>query len=117
MLKDKVVFITGGVRGIGYGIALAALEAGARVAIGDLDEQAVFDARASLVAEASVADDTVYATVVNVINEPAVAKALTATQSHFGYLNGLVNNAGNPSMPTVGIRPTRDWSRVSECFR
>ncbi len=32
MLKDKVVFITGGVRGIGYGIALAVLEAGARVA-------------------------------------------------------------------------------------
>ena len=74
MLKDKVVFITGGVRGIGYGIALAALEAGARIAIGDLDEQAVFDARASLIAEASVDDDTVYATIVNVTNEPAIGE-------------------------------------------
>ena len=45
MLKEKVVFVTGGARGIGYGIACAALEAGAQVAIGDLHEQAVFAAR------------------------------------------------------------------------
>ena len=94
MLKDKVVFITGGARGIGYGIARAVLEAGARVAIGDLDEQAVFDARASLLAESSVADSAVFATVVDVVDEPSVETALTATRSQFGYLNGLVNNAG-----------------------
>ena len=44
MLKDKVIFVTGGAKGIGYGIARAVLDAGARVAIGDLDEQAVSDA-------------------------------------------------------------------------
>ena len=114
MLNDKVVFITGGVRGIGYGIALAALEAGARVAIGDLDEQAVLDARASLIAEASVADDTVYATVVNVINEPAVAKALSATQSHFGYLDGLVNNAGIVRLGRDLDAGTEDWQAQME---
>ena len=32
MLKDKVIFVTGGAKGIGYGIARAVLDAGARVA-------------------------------------------------------------------------------------
>ena len=109
MLKDKVVFITGSAGGIGYGIARAALDAGARVAIGDLDEQAVIDARASLLAEASVADDAVFATVVDVIDEPAVEKALTATQSHFGFLNGLVNNAGVVRLGADLGASVKDW--------
>ena len=94
MLKDKVVFITGGARGIGYGIALAALEAGARVTIGDLDEQTVSAARDTLLAESSAVDDKVFATVVDVVDESSVETALAATRSHFGLLNGLVNNAG-----------------------
>ena len=94
MLKDKVVFITGGARGIGYGIARAVLEAGGRVAIGDLDESAVSAARTSLLAEASAADDAVFATVVDVTDEPSVEAAMRAARSCFGFLNGLVNNAG-----------------------
>ena len=59
MLENKIVFITGGAKGIGYGIACAALEAGAQVAIGDLDEQAVSAARGSLISETSVSDKSV----------------------------------------------------------
>ena len=109
MLKDKVVFITGSARGIGYGIARAALDAGARVAIGDLDEQTVVEARASLLAEASVSADMVFATVVDVIDEPSVEKALTATQSHFGFLNGLVNNAGVVRLGADIEASVKDW--------
>ena len=94
LLKDRVVFITGAARGIGYGIARAVLDAGARVAIGDLDEQAVTSAGDSLVAEATAATDAVFATVIDVTDEASVEKALGATRSHFGLLNGLVNNAG-----------------------
>ncbi len=38
LLKDKVVFVTGGARGIGRAVAECAAREGARVAIGDIDE-------------------------------------------------------------------------------
>lgn len=109
MLKDKVVFITGGARGIGYGIARAVLEAGARVAVGDLDEQAVTSARGSLLAESTVATDAVFATVIDVVDEVSIEKALTATRSHFGYLNGLVNNAGTIRLGGDLDASVNDW--------
>ena len=109
MLKDKVVFITGGARGIGYGIARALLDAGARVAIGDLDEQAVLDARDALLGGSSVADDAVFATVIDVVDEPSVETALSAARSHFGILNGLVNNAGIVRLGRDLDASTEDW--------
>ena len=84
ILKEKAVFITGGARGIGYGIAHAALAAGAQVAIGDLHERAVFAARESLLAELSVSGDAVLATVLDVADERSVEEALTAAWSYFG---------------------------------
>ncbi len=94
MLKDKVVFVTGSAMGIGLGIARAVLEAGARVAISDVDEAALFDARESLIAELDIADDKVFATVIDVSDATAVENAFASTQAHYGVLNGLVNNAG-----------------------
>ena len=109
MLKEKVVFITGGARGIGYGIARAALETGAQVAIGDLHEQAVFAARESLLAELPVSGDAVLATVLDVADELSVEKALTTAWSHFGFLNGLVNNAGTVRLGADLEASQNDW--------
>lgn len=109
MLEEKIVFVTGGARGIGYGIAKAVLEAGGRVAIGDLDEQAVLEARTSLLDESSVAEDAVFATVVDVVNELSVERALTATQANFGFLNGLVNNAGVIRLGENIGASVKDW--------
>ena len=109
LLKEKFVFITGGARGIGYGIARAALEAGARVAIGDLHKQAVSAARESLLAGTSAADDAVFATVTDVTDEPSVTAAMRAAWSHFGLLNGLVNNAGTLRLGADLDASVDDW--------
>ena len=114
MLKDKVVFITGGARGIGYGIARAVLEAGAKVAIGDLDEQALSEARDSLINDSSASDKTVFATVVDVVDEQSVESALTATRSFFGSVNGLVNNAGVIRLGENLDASVKDWQAQLE---
>ena len=94
MLENKVIFITGAARGIGYGIAKAALENGARVAIADLDEEGINNAAAQLADESGVGKENVFATVLNVTDEESVARAMEKSMSHLGQLDGLVNNAG-----------------------
>ena len=109
MLKDKVIFITGSARGIGLGIARAVLEAGARVAISDLEEQALAEARGSLLAELPGSEDQIFTSPVDVSDETSVEKALTATQEHYGVLNGLVNNAGVIRLGANLDASVEDW--------
>ena len=49
-LRDKVAFITGGASGIGFGIARACLDAGMKVVIADVRNNALESAAASLAA-------------------------------------------------------------------
>lgn len=109
MLKDKVVFITGSARGIGLGIARAVLEAGARVAISDLEEQALAEARGSLLAELEISEDRIFTSPMDVSDETSVETALTATQEHYGVLNGLVNNAGVIRLGANLDASVEDW--------
>ena len=44
MIQDQVLFITGAARGIGFDIAKAFSEAGAKVVISDLTQQAIDEA-------------------------------------------------------------------------
>ena len=53
-LADKVVVITGGARGIGLETARQLLDAGARVAIGDVDNEVLAKAAADLGVELSL---------------------------------------------------------------
>ncbi|MBU2948403.1 SDR family oxidoreductase [Zobellia uliginosa] len=53
-LKDKVVYITGGSKGIGYGVAITLLEAGARVAVSGRTLSTVKEAAKELGSENNV---------------------------------------------------------------
>lgn len=89
-IKDKVVVVTGGARGIGKAIAGAFAGKGARIALLDLVPADLEATRAELAARA--VDVRAYA--VNVAKEAEVIAALDAVVADFGGLDVMVNNAG-----------------------
>ncbi|MCM2311934.1 MAG: SDR family oxidoreductase [Steroidobacteraceae bacterium] len=89
-LKDKVVAVTGGARGIGKAIAAAFASKGARIALLDLVPADVEVTRAELAAQGV----DVRAYTVNVAREAEVVTALDAVVADFGGLDVMINNAG-----------------------
>jgi 3-oxoacyl-[acyl-carrier protein] reductase len=89
-LKDKVVVVTGGARGIGRAIASAFAERGARVAIVDLNQADLEKAAAEFAA--SGVNVRTYAA--NVARENEVIAALDGVVRDHGRLDVMVNNAG-----------------------
>lgn len=82
-LDSLKVIVTGGARGMGACFAQNLLEAGARVAVGDVDEAALAALPAGLARRR-----------LDVSNEADVAEFVAWAKSELGGLNGLVNNAG-----------------------
>ncbi|MEV5649718.1 SDR family oxidoreductase [Nocardia sp. NPDC052254] len=85
-LSGKVVAITGGARGIGYSIAEQLQRDGARVALGDIDADAVREAGARLGAAAAVPLD--------VTDPRSFADFLATVTEQAGTVDVLINNAG-----------------------
>lgn len=89
-LKGQVIAITGAARGIGHTIAAALKESGVRVAIADIDKDALQDAATALGAD--------FAQPLDVTDAAAFREFLKDVEAELGPLDGLVNNAG--VMPT-----------------
>jgi len=105
-LKDRVVVITGGARGIGYAAAERALASGAVVSLWDIDRERVERAARDL-----SPIGTVTATVVELTDEGSVQAATDATLARHEKIDVLVNNAGI----TGGNGPT--WELTAEVWR
>jgi 3-oxoacyl-[acyl-carrier protein] reductase len=89
-LQNKVAYITGGSKGIGYGIAKTLLDAGMRVAITSRHLAAAKEAADRLSTDAS----RILALESDVSSMASESKAVKATMDHFGQLDVLVANAG-----------------------
>jgi NAD(P)-dependent dehydrogenase (short-subunit alcohol dehydrogenase family) len=89
-LDGKIAFVTGGAQGIGYCVAQALAEAGARVTIGDRDKTAILGARQKLAKMGHVVDGVP----LDVTDSAAVTRAADALAESAGRIDILVNNAG-----------------------
>ena len=89
-LKDKVIVITGGGRGLGRAMAKAVASKGAKVAVIDLN-QADLDETVSQCKELGV-DAKGY--IADISEEAPVEQVFSDIVSDFGTISGLVNNAG-----------------------
>lgn len=106
-LTDRVHIVTGAARGVGAGIAEALVDAGASVALADLDLRTVTETalrvdamgRRTLGVRCDVASDG------------SVQEAIAATVARFGRLDGVVNNAGVIEMNEARHATSAAWTR------
>ncbi|MFD7407025.1 SDR family NAD(P)-dependent oxidoreductase [Streptomyces sp. NPDC059866] len=97
-LEGRTAFVTGGSRGLGFAIAQALLERGAKVAIAARDEAAVKAAAGRLITGSDA--EGVLPVVADVTDADSVNSALAEAHAWQGGLDILVNNAGPQLAPT-----------------
>lgn len=89
-LSGKAAIVTGGAKGIGYGIARRLAEAGAKVLVADMDEAAAQKAAEEFKGKGWTAE----AFKADVSNEENVKAMVAACREKLGSVDILVNNAG-----------------------
>ena len=104
-LEDKVAYITGGSKGIGYGIAKTLLDNGMKVAITSRTISAAKQA-AGLLSKDPL---KVLALESNVSSLAAEIKAVKAATDHFGQLDVLVANAGVGHFAAIESLTEEEW--------
>jgi 3-oxoacyl-[acyl-carrier protein] reductase len=108
-LSGRVVAVTGGGRGIGRAVALAAAAKGARVALAYRDSETGAKAVADLVRGYGHEAETFPC---DVTDREQIFAFVHDAQKRFGRLDGLVNNAGiMPASPFLEMTP-EEWDRV-----
>lgn len=107
-LKDKSAIVTGAAGGIGKEIARAFVEAGARVAIADLNLEA---ARAAAL-ELDPAGASAFAVGMDVTDETQVDSGVDEVCRRFGGIDILVSNAGIQIVAPVDRFLFGDWKKM-----
>jgi 3-hydroxybutyrate dehydrogenase len=102
MIQDQVLIITGAARGIGFDIAKAFSEAGAKVVISDLTQQAIDEALSKF-------EKNVEGIVCDVTKEEDIKNAIEFTVEKFGRIDILVNNAGMQHVSFIEDFPTEKF--------
>ena len=90
VLKDKVILVTGGGTGLGRSMVERFLELGAKVAISSRRKELLSEVALELSAKYA---GEVYAVGVDVRDAAAVTAMIQEVWTHFGRIDGLVNNA------------------------
>ena len=106
-LNDRVAVVTGGAQGFGLAITERFIEAGAKVIIWDIDDNAAKEAIDK------VKSENLSHQVVDVTNFEIVNKSLGEVEKKYGKIDIFVNNAGIAGMnTTVAEYPLDEWKKV-----
>jgi 3-oxoacyl-[acyl-carrier protein] reductase len=109
-LNERVAVVTGGAQGIGFSIAQRFLQSGARVAIWDMDREALEHASKALQHDGSLLG--VHA---NIAQRSDIDRAVEESERALGPLAILVHSAGiGGKNATVADYPPEEWARVVE---
>lgn len=118
-LRDRVVLVTGGTRGLGREMALALVAAGARVAITGAHASDAMHGTMAL-AQANAGIGRMFAIVADVTRFDHCSRAVAEIRDHFGALHVLVNNAGigmGIISDTFTTEPARFWKTDPQAWR
>jgi 3-oxoacyl-[acyl-carrier protein] reductase len=106
-LNNRVAVVTGGAQGFGLAITERFIEAGAKVVIWDIDENAAKDAIGK------VKSENLSHQIVDVTNFEIVNQNLEEVEKKYGKIDIFVNNAGIAGMnTTVAEYPLDEWKKV-----
>lgn len=108
VIGGKVAYITGGTKGIGYGIAKALLEKGMKVAITGRS----LDAAVKAAKELSDDPSNILALQSDVSSLESEQKAIAATIEQFGKLDILVANAGVGHFASIETLSPELWKET-----
>lgn len=110
-LKEKVIMVAGGSKGLGFAIAKACAADGARVAIASRDAAHVDAAVARLRNDYGV-DAPGHC--VDMANAMEITAWVDAVVAHFGRIDGVVVNAGGPPPGTFDQLDDAKWQSAFE---
>lgn len=105
-LENKVAYITGGTKGIGFGIAEALVKAGLKVAISGRKQADVEKAKQDL------GGDNVLAIASDVRNFEDEQKAVEQIVANFGKLDIVIANAGLGKFAAIDQLSLEDWNAM-----
>lgn len=106
-LKGKVAFITGGTKGIGYGVAKSLLNMGMKVAITSRSKDAATKAAKDLSDE-----DNVLGLEADVRDYESQKKAIDRTLEKWGKLDVMVANAGLGHFGSIEDLSVEEWKET-----
>ena len=106
-LNNRVAIVTGGAQGFGLAISQRFIEAGAKVIIWDIDEEAIKKTLNKINSE------NLSHQIVDVSNFENINKNLSEAESKHGKIDIFINNAGIAGMnTTVAEYPLDEWNKI-----
>lgn len=107
-LQNKIAYVTGGSKGIGFGVAKAMLDEGMRVAISGRSSETVRDAAVRL----SPDSDRVLAITSDVRKLDDEKRAIARILEKWGHLDVLIANAGVGHFSSIDEMSDAQWHAV-----